>query len=505
VKDELAAVQRRIAAAAEAGEVDQACAPMLEALDAYRRSDPASFSIPAHKSGRSLDEETLAILGDGPYRDDAPAHKGLDDRADSYGIMSYAHDLAAAAFGAEEAMFSTNGSTLSVQLAVVASTHPGQRVAVARNVHKSVVSGLVLSGAEPVYVDPVYDDELALSHTVTPDALRATLDAQPDVRAMLAVSPTLTGVAADVAGLAEVCHGHDIPLIMDDAWGAEFTFHPELPPGSMEAGADLSIASFHKSLTGLMQTSIILVQGDRIDRERLHLAFDGFETTSTSALLVASMDAARRAMALHGEKHLGRALALSRGAGEVIGALPGVRLLGPVLDGRPGVFARDETKIVVDVTALGITGLQAADWLYEHRRVAPEAHDVHHLTFIITVADDQASAQRLVAAMRDLVEAAPGLANGPLPQLPPVSELVGDYVMTPREAYLGTTKRVALEAAAGEIAAEPVSPYPPGVPLLVPGQRVHEGHIEFLRTGLAAGMVVKGVSDPSLEQLRVVA
>jgi len=150
VKDELAAVQRRIAAAAEAGELDQACALMLEALDAYRRSNPASFSIPAHKSGRALDEETLAILGDGPYRDDAPAHKGLDDRADSYRIMAHAHDLAAVAFGAEEAMFSTNGSTLSVQIAVVAATHPGQRVAVARNVHKSVVSGLVLSGAEPV-------------------------------------------------------------------------------------------------------------------------------------------------------------------------------------------------------------------------------------------------------------------------------------------------------------------------------------------------------------------
>jgi arginine decarboxylase len=503
--DALKAVQQRISAAAEAEELDQSCAPVLEALEAYRRSDPASYSIPAHKAGRRLDEETLAILGDVPYRDDVPAHKGLDDRADSYGIMSYAHDLAADAFGAEEAMFSTNGSTLSVQIAVVAATHPGQQVAVARNVHKSVVSGLILSGAEPVYVDPVYDDELALSHTVTPDALRATLDAHPDVKAMLAVSPTLTGVAADVAGLADVCHEHGIPLIMDDAWGADFAFHPELPPGSMEAGADLAIASFHKSLTGLMQTSIILVQGDRIDTERLHLAFDGFETTSTSALLVASMDAARRAMALHGEEHLGRALALSRGAGEAIGELPGLRLLGPVLDGRPGVFARDETKVVVDVTGLGITGLQAADWLYEERRIAPEAHDIHHLTFILTVADDQSTADRLVGAMRDLTEAAPELVDGPLPELPPVSGLVGDYAMTPREAYLGTTKRVALEDAAGEIAAEPVSPYPPGVPLLVPGQRVHDGHIEFLRTGLEAGLVIKGVSDPSLEQIRVVA
>jgi arginine decarboxylase len=504
-QDALASAQRRIAAAAEAGEKDQSRAPLLEALQAYWQTDPASFSIPAHKAGHALDEETAAVLGHGPYRSDAPMHKGLDDRSDSYQISSLAQDLAADAFGAEEALFSTNGSTLSIQTAVVAATHPGQKVAVARNVHKSVISGLILSGGEPVWVDPVYDDELALSHSVTPDALRSTLAEHPDVRAMLAVSPTLTGVAADVAGLADVCHEHGIPLIMDDAWGADFTFHPELPAGSMQSGADLAVASFHKSLTGLMQTSIILVQGDRIDRERLKLAFDGFETTSTSSLLVASMDAARRAMALHGEEHLGRALTLSRNAGREIAGLDGLQLLGPVLDGRPGVFARDETKLVIDVTGLWLTGFRAADWLYEQRRVSPEAHDVHHLTFVVTVADDESTIRRLVGALRDLTTAAPELADGEVPQLPPVSGLVGDYALPPREAYLGETKRVALEAAAGEIAAEPVSPYPPGVPLLVPGQRVHDGHIAFLRTGLAAGMVIKGVSDPSLEQLRVVA
>src|SRR4051812_12557037 len=256
----------------------------------------------------------------------------------------------------------------------------------------------------------------------------------------------------------------------------------------------------------LMQTSIILVQGERIDMERLQLALDGFETTSTSALLVASMDATRRAMAVHGEELLSRTLSLSRRGGHEIGQLPGIRLLGPELDGRPGVAARDETKIVVDVTELGISGFQAADWLYEHRRVGAEHHDLHHLMFIVTVADDDASVERLIAAMRDLVDAAQQLADGrDLPTLPPVSQLVGDYVMSPREAFLGTTRRVDLADAAGEIAAEPVSPYPPGVPLLVPGQRVHAGHIEFLRRGLEAGMYVEGVSDPSLEQLRVVA
>src|SRR5215216_7965558 len=257
-QDALRAAQDRIAKAVEAGDLDQRRAPMLEALQAYHECDPASFSIPAHKAGRSLDELTRAVLGDGPYRADAPAHKGLDDRVSSYKVQSFAQQLAADAFGAEQALFSTNGSTLSVQIAVMAVTHPGQEVAVARNVHKSVISGLILSGAHPVFVDPVYDDEYALSHAVTPEALEPVLDAHPGVRAMLDISPTLAGVAADVAALAEVCHDRDIPLIMDDAWGADFAFHPELPPGSMESGADLAVASFHKSLTGLMQTSIIL-------------------------------------------------------------------------------------------------------------------------------------------------------------------------------------------------------------------------------------------------------
>src|SRR4051794_23930028 len=505
-KDALAAAQRRIAKAAEDKDLDQRHAPLLEALRAYHESAPVSFSIPAHKGGGALDALTREVLGEAPYRADAPAHKGLDDRVSSYKVQSLAQQLAADAFGAEQALFSTNGSTLSVQIAVLAVTHPGQEVAVARNVHKSVISGLILSGAHPVFVDPVYDDEYALAHTVTPEALESTLTAHPDVKAMLAVSPTVAGVAADVAGLAETCHAHEIPLIMDDAWGADFHFHPELPPGSMESGADLAIASFHKSLTGLMQTSIILVQGERIDMERLQLALDGFETTSTSALLIASMDAARRAMALDGEQLLDQTLARSRYAGEQIGALPGVRLLGPELDGRPGVAGRDETKILIDVTGLAISGFQAADWLYEHRRIGAEHHDLHHLMFLLSVADDDTAVERLIAAMRDLVEAAAEIAGGrELPSLPPVSQLVGDYVLAPREAFLGQTRRVDLAEAAGEIAAEPVSPYPPGVPLLVPGQRVHEGHVEFLRKGLEAGMYVEGVSDPSLQQLRVVA
>jgi len=174
--------------------------------------------------------------------------------------------------------------------------------------------------------------------------------------------------------------------------------------------------------------------------------------------------------------------------------------------GGPGVFARDETKIIVDVTGLGITGFQAADWLYEHRRIGAELHDMHHVMFLVTIADDDHAIDELVVGMQALADAAPEIGGGrDIPSLPPVEQLVGEYVVPPREAFLGTTKRVKLADAPGEIAAEPVSPYPPGVPILVPGQRIRREHVEFLETGLEAGMLVEGVSDPSLDELRVVA
>jgi arginine decarboxylase len=206
-RDALAAVQDQIVEAVEAGELDQRRAPLLETLRAFHECSPTSFSIPAHKTGRSLDEMTREVLGEGPYRADAPMHKGLDDRVSTYKVQTLAQQLAADAFGADQALFSTNGSTLSVQIAVMAATHPGQEVAVARNVHKSVISGLIVSGARPVFVDPVYDDEYSLAHAVTPGALETCLSAHPDVKGMLAVSPT-------VAGLADACHAHGIALIM---------------------------------------------------------------------------------------------------------------------------------------------------------------------------------------------------------------------------------------------------------------------------------------------------
>ncbi len=505
-RDRLAEVQEAIAAAAQASERDHHRAPLLEALEAFRESDVAPFAIPAHKQGRAIDEPTRRVLGDSPYRADVILQRGLDDRVFSKKVLGLTQDLAADAFRADESFFSTNGSTLSVQIAILAAARPGEKILMARNVHKSAVSGLVMSGAEPVWVNPDIDRDRRLTHTVTPDALAWAFERHPDARAALCVSPSYFGVAADVGGLAEVCHDRDVPLLVDDAWGALFPFHPELPPGPIEAGADLAIGSFHKSITGLMQTSIVSVKGDRIDKERLHLAFDSLETTSTSSLLLASMDAARRQMVLHGEELLGNALRLARRADDEIRDIEGLTVMGREVLERPGAAGLDETKVTVDLAGIGMTGFEAGDRLYDERRVTPEGVDHRHLMFVVSIADDDSTIDRLVSAMHDVAEIGRSRART-VPDLPDAGQLLADadYVLLPREAFLGRTRRVKLDDAAGEIAAEAVCPYPPGVPVVVPGQRITPTIVRFFQQGMDEGMYVKGASNPSLQELRVVA
>jgi arginine/lysine/ornithine decarboxylase len=486
--------------------MDHQRAPILEALEAYHAAGYASYCIPAHRQGRAIGADTGRVLGADTFRNDVLLHKGLDDRTGSKQVLQDAQKLAADAFGADQTFFSTNGSTLSVQAAVIAAARPGEKILVQRNAHKSAVAGAALSGADVVWVDCDIDDERRLGHAVVPETLEAALAEHPDARAALCISPTYYGVAADIRGLADVCHRHDIPLLMDDAWGADFHFHPELPDGALECGADLAIGSFHKSLGGLLQSSVISVTGDRVDVERLQLALDSMETTSTSSLQLASIDAARRQMVLHGQDLLGRTLRIAREVADRLRAIPGLGLMGRTVTERPGAAGLDETKITVDLHHLGINGYDAADWLYAQRRVAVEGADYRHLMFLVAIGDDDTSVDPLVTAMTDLAAKARSENRPPLAPLPFTEQLFREaqYPIRPRDAFLGPTHHAKLGDSAGEIAAEPISPYPPGVPAVVPGQRITPDIIDFLQTGIAAGMYVEGASDPSLKEVRVV-
>ncbi|MFL5863639.1 MAG: aminotransferase class I/II-fold pyridoxal phosphate-dependent enzyme, partial [Solirubrobacteraceae bacterium] len=320
-------------------------------------------------------------------------------------------------------------------------------------------------------------------------------------------TPSYYGVCSDVPRLADIAHERELPLVSDDAWALAYKFHPELPPFALEAGADLAIGSVHKTLSGLSQTSMISVKGSRIDTTRLTLALESYETTSGSSILLGSIDAARRQMVEDGEALIGNALRCARrlraGAREL-----GLATIEPdEILRRPSAWAFNELHVTMDVQQLGMTGYKAADWLRGHHAVAVELADHRRIMAAISHADTDASIDRTLAALTDMVHrfgSGINLTRSSRP-VPGPAELRTEQVMSPREAFYAKTEMVPLKDAPGRVAAEFVTPYPPGVPLFVPGERVTEQITDYLKTGSAEGIYVEGCADQSLSSLRAVA
>jgi arginine decarboxylase len=484
---------------------DPDAAPIGDAIRAFHERGDLAFGIPAHRAGTGdVEPDAAAWAGLDAFRADPGMNNGVDNRHQSWQVEPTAMELFAQAVGADQTLFSTNGSSENVHVAMMAAVRPGETLVMARNGHKSAFAGLVLSGARPVYVDPVYDDRWQIAHGVDPDELARVLDAHPEARAVMLFTPTYYGFSADVKALAEVIHARDLPLLTDDAWGLDYSFCSRLPPSALESGADLAIGSVHKTLNGFGQTSVLSVQGDRIDTSRLELVFELEQSTSASALLLSSIDAARRQFQRDGERLLGRAIDHAERLRAAIADLPGLDLLGEDALG-PGAMALDPTHVTFDVVGLGMTGFAAADWLQQHRGLHVELADHRRVMALVTYADSQANVDRLADGLRALVEEHHGADHGPIPEVPPPGKLRQETVMLPRDAFLGATEMVPWREAPGRIAAEMVCPYPPGIPIVAPGERLTAEAVEYLEQVVATGAMVEGAADESLEHFRVVA
>src|SRR4051794_26605631 len=274
---------------------DQSTVPIADAMRDYWKRGMLTFSIPAHNGGRGPAPEFTKWLGDDAARMDLPMSHGLDTRDRAWKVQSTAQELFAEAGGSKQTLFSTNGSSLSMHVALMTVVGPGEQIVMARNGHKSTFAGLILSGAEPVYVDPYYDEDLQIALGPLPEEFQRALETHPKAKAGLVFTPSYYGTSADVRALADACHARDLPLVTDDAWGLDYALsgHPDLPEGALAQGSDLAIGSVHKTLTGLTQTSVLSVGSDRIDMERLQLCFELEESTSASAILLSSIDGAR--------------------------------------------------------------------------------------------------------------------------------------------------------------------------------------------------------------------
>lgn len=482
---------------------DHTKAPLVEALADYHELGRYGFTPPGHRQGRGTDKRVLEVLGADAFGSDVLMSAGLDDRLTRGGYLREAEELMADAVGAESAFFSTCGSSLSVKAAMmaVAGGHDGGLL-VARDSHKSIVAGLIFSGVRPRWITPRWDAEHHLSHPPSPEQVRRAWEENPDASGALIVSPSPYGTCADIAGIAAECHARGKPLIVDEAWGAHLPFHPALPTWAMDAGADVCVVSVHKMGAGFEQGSVFHVQGDLIDRARLSACADLLMTTSPNVLIYSALDGWRRQMVQHGREMFDAALGVADDARTALAEIPGLAVLEQELLGVEASHDLDRMQVLMDVSGTGESGYRAADWLREHRRIDVGLSDHRRILATLSVADDQ----HTIAALVDGLTAWRGDLKDPQPpsiSLPAPSELELETVLLPRDAFFARTESVPLEEAPGRISAEQLTPYPPGIPAVVPGERLNAAVVEYLRTGLQAGMNIPDAADPELRTIRV--
>jgi lysine decarboxylase len=376
-------------------------------------------------------------------------------------------------------------------------------VVIQRNSHASLIDGLVLSGGKPAFVSPTYDAELGMAHCVTPAALAQALGESPPARAAFIVSPTYYGMTADIAGCAEVAHSAGVALVVDNAWGAHFGFHPSLPDGPLRLGADAVLASTHKIVGSLTQSAMLHVH-DRglVDPEAVGRAVRLMRSTSQSSLLMASLDAARRQLAVHGEALLERTLASSERARTALDAIPGCSVVGERLVGQQGIVGWDPLRIVVDVRGTGCTGYEVATALRASYDIHVELATHATLVLVLGLGEPVEPLERLVHDFAETVRRIARPGHRP-PVVRPPTGLPQATAVTPRDAFLARSEAVAVDEAIGRISCESIAGYPPGVPTLLPGELVTVETVDYLLELTAAGARLHGAADPTLATVRV--
>jgi arginine decarboxylase len=484
---------------------EQLEAPYLNALMEYAARHPGRFNVPGHKGGPAADPLLVEAFGIEALEHDIPALIEGIDAGPEPTPFTRAQRLAAKAWGAQRSWFLVNGGSQGNHAACLALRHSGRRVAVQRNVHSSTIDGLILAGLEPTFVPPVVDAALDIAHCVTPEALDSALAATSDAVGAMVVSPTYFGAIADVAALADVAHSRGVPLLVDEAWGAHLRFSDELPRSALECGADLVLSSVHKLVGSLTQSAILhLGNGGRIDENVVDRSVTLVESTSPNALLAGSLDAARRHAAVDGPELLSETVSGLRRAREAIREIPGLEVLDEHLTYEPGVYAFDPLRLSIDVRGTGVTGHRMAALLRELDDIYLELSSDTVIVAVFGIAEPaEEGAARIVAALRHAV------AELGEPEMSPSQPFAapppwGPLELSPREAFLARQEAVPLGESAGRIAAESLAAYPPGVPNVLPGERISSETVEFIRDTLSHGGTLRGAADRTLETVRVV-
>jgi arginine decarboxylase len=459
-------------------------APLLDAWLRFCESPPTPFTIPGHKQRTDLVGDVVA--------GDVPLYAGLDTMKLSTGVLASAEERAAQLWGADVCRFSTGGATHANQAIALAVAGDGDKVVVSRTLHRSLLLGLVLAGLSPVWVHPEVDAATGLPLGVAPASVRRALAAHPDARAVFVGDPSYVGTVGDLAGLADVAHAHGVPLVVDAAWAAHFGFHPDLPQHALQLGADVMVISAHKTLPARSQAALVLARTERVDAARLDAGVEATATTSPAGAILASIDAARALLQRDGVALLDGAILATRGARAKLRAVDGLVLLeGPHVD---------PLKLTLVLSGTGADGNAV-----EHDLLASglpvESADRDILVAVVSLADTSDTLATLASAIAESVERHRG---SPRPVLRPAAYQIEPVTtVPPRQAFFAPTETVRLDQAVGRTSAELVAPYPPGIPVLAPGERITDQALTALSQARLAGVRIAYAADPTLHTVRV--
>jgi arginine/lysine/ornithine decarboxylase len=475
----------------------QGQAPLFEALIRHTEKNTSNLHIPGHRQGNRIPEALLSLGSRAFFSLDLTELPGLDDLHNPSGAIHLAQRLAADLYGADRSFFLVNGTSTGIHALLVAAVGE-KKVIVPRNAHRSVLGGLVLAGADPVYVIPELISEFGLDCGVTPAAIRTALEENPSAAAIFAVSPNYYGITGDLPGQVEAAHMADKPFLVDEAHGAHLRFHPALPEDAMAAGADAAVQSTHKLGGSLTQSSILHLKGSLIEQNGVAAALRLLQTTSPSYLLMVSLDLARRQLALRGKGLLDQALEMARKLRERLSIIDHVSVLSP--EHLPVGSRLDPTRLVISVRGLGLSGYQVQQLLAERYCVYVEMADSAHVVAIVSIGTIWSDCERLAHAMADI--AARDRKTDPIPLLGTPDSF--NMLMKPRDAWFAKVRRVPLDEARGRISAETIAVYPPGIPAVNPGEEITGDVLSYLADVRKMGLSCQGPSDPTLKTIGVV-
>lgn len=477
---------------------DQKSAPIYEALEKFRRRRVVPFDVPGHKRGRG-NPELAELLGEKCVSLDVNSMKPLDNLGHPVSVIRRAEELTADAFGAAHAFLMVNGTTSSVQSMILSVCKAGDKIILPRNIHKSVINALVLCGAVPVYVEAKVNPRIGIALGVEVEEMRRVMDANPDAKAVFINNPTYYGICSNLKKITEMAHERGMKVLVDEAHGTHLYFGENLPVSGMAAGADLAAVSMHKSGGSLTQSSILLC-GPDMDAGYVRQIINLTQTTSASYLLLSSLDISRRNLALRGKESFAKVVRMAEYARNEINEIGGYYAYGKDLVDGDSVYDYDVTKLSVYTQGIGLTGIEVYDILRDEYDIQIEFGDIGNILAYISIGDRIQDIERLVGALEDI---------GRSYEKDSSTLYCGDFIQpevvcTPQEAFYADKRQVPIRETAGAICAELVMCYPPGIPILTPGERITGEIIEYILYAKEKGCSLQGTQDPSVQLLNVI-